>query len=315
MKTFPTNPESASRPESSGHVGPVLDRHGDYDVIDCEACGFAHAAPLPSAEELERAYAETYYAVEKPDYLTRAEADAPWANMFYEDRLSALSEALGPSTFGVRRLLDIGSGPGHFLGFAQNRGWQVAGVEPSRQAAEYASSKGLRIHNRMFDGAWAQDQTPFDALHSMNVLEHVADPIALLTAANVVLKPGGAICVGVPNDYNALQAAARLAGQRPWWVVPPHHLNYFSFDSLERLLRRCGFTPVSRLTSFPMEAFLLMGRNYVGDDQAGRALHAERKAFDTSLQSLDPAIRRRFYGALSDQGFGREAIVIAKKDE
>jgi 2-polyprenyl-3-methyl-5-hydroxy-6-metoxy-1,4-benzoquinol methylase len=313
MKTFLTNPESAPRPDSSGHEGPLLDRHGDFEILDCKTCGFAHATPLPSAEAMERAYAETYYAVEKPDYLVRAETDAPWANMFYEDRLSALSEALGPARICPARLLDIGSGPGHFLSFAQTCGWQVEGIEPSRQAAEYALSKGLRIHNRMFDGAWANEQTPFDAVHSMNVLEHVADPIALLAAANDVLKPGGAICVGVPNDYNALQAAARNAGQKPWWVVPPHHLNYFSFDSLERLLRRCGFTPVSRLTSFPMEAFLLMGRNYVGDDAAGRALHAERKAFDANLQSLDPAIRRRFYHALSESGFGREAVVIAVK--
>ena len=192
-------------------------------------------------------------------------------------------------------------------------GWRGEGVEPSRQAADYASAKGLRIHNRMFDEDWARAQTPFNAVHSMNVLEHVADPAAILRAAHACLAPGGAICVGVPNDYNAMQAAARQAGQQPWWVVPPHHLNYFSFDSLERLLRRCGFAPVSRLTSFPMEAFLLMGRNYVGDDRSGRALHAERKAFDANMQSVDPAIRRRFYNALSDQGFGREAIVVAVK--
>lgn len=296
------------------HDGPVLDRHCDYAIIDCHPCGFAHATPLPSAAELERAYAETYYAVEKPDYLIRAEADAPWAAMFYEDRLAALGEALGVTKPASARLLDIGCGPGHFLLSARENGWRVEGIEPSRQAAGYAASKGLTIHNRMFDAEWARAQTPFDAVHSMNVLEHVADPAAILCAAHAALKSGGAICIGVPNDYNALQAAARKAGQKPWWVVPPHHLNYFSFDSLERLLRRCGFTPLSRLTSFPMETFLLMGRNYVGDDTAGRALHAERKAFDASLQSLDPAIRRRFYRALSDQGFGREAIVIARKD-
>lgn len=301
------------RSSTETHFGPALDRHGEFAVIDCETCGFAHATPLPSPEELERAYAETYYAVEKPDYLTRAEADAPWAAMFYDDRLAALDDAMGGPSAG-RRLLDIGCGPGHFLLSARDKGWTVEGVEPSRQAADYAAGKGLTIHNRMFDADWAAAQTPFDAAHSMNVLEHVADPIALLNAANAALRPGGAICIGVPNDYNALQAAARHAGQRPWWVVPPHHLNYFSFDSLERLLRRCGFTPVGRLTSFPMEAFLLMGRNYVGDDGAGRALHAERKAFDANLQSLDPAIRRRFYKALSDQGFGREAIVVAKKE-
>lgn len=297
-----------------GHEGPILDQYNGFTVIDCTQCGFAHATPLPSAEDLERAYAETYYAVEKPDYLTRAEADAPWAAMFYEDRLCALHEAMGPATRHEPRLLDIGCGPGHFLLAAHDAIWRAEGVEPSRQAADYASSKGLTIHNRMFDAAWARAQTPFDAIHSMNVLEHVADPAAILEAAYLALKSDGAICIGVPNDYNALQAAARNAGQRPWWVVPPHHLNYFSFDSLERLLRRCGFEPVSRLTSFPMETFLLMGRNYVGDDEAGRALHAERKVFDANLQSLDPAVRRRFYRALSDQGFGREAIVIARKE-
>jgi 2-polyprenyl-3-methyl-5-hydroxy-6-metoxy-1,4-benzoquinol methylase len=304
----------ARRSESLDHHGPVLDRHGEYEIIECQNCGFAHATPLPSAAELARAYSETYYAVEKPDYLTRAEADMPWAAMFYEDRLSALGQALGSKNTDGMRLLDIGSGPGHFLLAARKAGWHAEGVEPSRQACEYASAKGLTIHNRMFDEAWAIRQTPFDAIHSMNVLEHVADPAAILIAAHAALKPGGAICIGVPNDYNALQAAARKAGQRPWWVVPPHHLNYFSFDSLERLLRRCGFKPVSRLTSFPMETFLLMGRNYVGDDEAGRTLHAERKGFDANLQSLDPEIRRSFYRALSDKGFGREAIVIAKRE-
>jgi SAM-dependent methyltransferase len=305
-------PISERSPEHFAHNGPVLDRHGEYRVIDCETCGFAHALPLPSPEELERAYGETYYAVEKPDYLIRAQADAPWASMFYEDRLAAIGDAL-ESKSAQGRLLDIGCGPGHFLQTAVAMGWSAEGIEPSRQAAAFASAKGLTIHNRTFDHDWAQIQTLFDVAHCMNVLEHVADPIALLDAAHTILKPGGAICIGVPNDYNALQAAARKAGQKPWWVVPPHHLNYFGFDSLEGLLRRCSFQPVSRLTSFPMETFLLMGRNYVGDDAAGRALHAERKTFDANLQSLDPAIRRRFYKALSDQGFGREAIVVAVK--
>ena len=112
------NYERMRRPANARHKGLLLDSHGGFDVIDCEVCGFAHATPLPSAEELQRVYSETYYAIEKPDYLTRAEADAPWANMFYEDRLVALSDALGPSNSGARRLLDIGSGPGHFLRFA-----------------------------------------------------------------------------------------------------------------------------------------------------------------------------------------------------
>jgi SAM-dependent methyltransferase len=293
------------------HNGPVLDRIGTYDVVDCQACGFAHAWPLPTPAELDKAYSEAYYAVEKPDYLVRAEADAIWANMFYADRLDALQHTMTQGSGPRRTLIDVGSGPGHFLIAARDAGWRVEGIEPSRQAAAFAMNKGLTIHNRLFNRAWAADQTSFDAVHCMNVLEHVADPVALVQAMHDVVRPGGAVCIGAPNDYNALQSAARHSGQKPWWVVPPHHLNYFSFETLEALLRRCGLKPVSRLTSFPMEAFLLMGRNYVGDDAAGRALHAERKVFDQNLQSMDPQIRRNFYQALSGAGFGREAIIIA----
>jgi SAM-dependent methyltransferase len=296
-----------------GHAGPLLDRAEGHDIVDCVPCGFAHAWPLPTQDELQVAYAQHYYAAEKPDYLARAEADAPWAQAFYADRLGALNLALGERAASHPRLLDIGSGPGHFLAHAESRGWRAEGIEPSKQASAYAASRGLKIHNRFFDAAWAKAQRPFDAIHAMNVAEHVPDPAALLTAAHGLLKPGGALCVGVPNDYSPMQHAARNAGAKPWWLVPPHHLNYFSFDTLERLLVKCGFKPLERLTSFPMEAFLLMGRNYVGDDEAGRALHAERKAFDANLEAMDPQIRRRFYRALASKGFGREAIVVAVK--
>jgi SAM-dependent methyltransferase len=231
--------------------------------------------------------------------------------MFYGDRLEALMSALGAEQPAGRSLLDVGCGPGNFLEAALRAGWRVQGVEPSHRAAQHAQSKGLRIHNRMFDAELARILAPFDAIHCMNVLEHVPDPIGLLSAIHKCIRPGGALCVGVPNDYNAFQRALRQAGKRPWWVVPPHHLNYFTFESLEALLRRCGFVPASRLTSYPMETFLLMGRDYVGDDRAGQEMHAERKAFDSALNALDPVIRRKFYQSLAAAGFGREAIVVA----
>ncbi len=115
----------------------------------------------------------------------------------------------------------------------------------------------------------------------------------------------------VPNDYSPMQRAARAGGLEPWWLAPPHHLNYFGFASLERLLARCGFAPVARRTSFPMEAFLLMGDDYVSQPPLGRALHAKRKAFDLALPQGD---RRAFYAALAAAGFGREATVVAVKE-
>ncbi len=299
------------------HVGPTAGRAGDFEIINCTNCGFAHALPLPSEEDLDLAYAQTYYREQKPDYAARAQEDAPWANMFYEDRLRGIEAALGKANGASKskpRLVDVGCGPGHFLKFVQDAGWTCEGVEPAEQAARYAQGLGLTIHNQTLTSEWMKDQAPFDAAHCMNVLEHVRDPADMLRTMTLGLRTGGAICVGVPNDFSAFQLAARKSGAPEWWLVPPHHLNYFTFEALEALLQRCGLTPVSRLTSFPMEAFLLMGRNYIGQDATGRALHQERKSFDSALNALDPAIRRNFYSALAERGFGREAIVIARKE-
>jgi hypothetical protein len=115
----------------------------------------------------------------------------------------------------------------------------------------------------------------------------------------------------VPNDFNALQLAARDALEKhDWWVAPPFHINYFSFDSLEGLLRSAGFDPLKRDTTFPMEWFLLMGEDYVGNDELGRSAHARRMLLESHLESQ--GLRRPFHDLLAARGVGREVIVHAR---
>ena len=99
-----------------------------------------------------------------------------------------------------------------------------------------------------------------------------------------------------------------------WWLAPPHHLNYFDFESLEGALTRLGLKLAERTTSFPMEAFLMMGDNYVGDATLGRACHNKRKNFDLAFEKSGLThLRREFYRSLAKLGIGREAVVIAVK--
>ena len=152
-------------------------------------------------------------------------------------------------------------------------------------------------------------------MHLNNVLEHIPDPAHLIALAHGLLEPGGLICINVPNDFSPLQIAAMgAAGTDDWWVAPPHHLNYFDFESLTALLTRLGFEPAARTTSFPMEAFLMMGENYIGDPALGRACHNRRKKFDLAFEAAGlKETRRAFYRALAEAGLGREAVVIAVK--
>jgi SAM-dependent methyltransferase len=295
-----------------GHAGPVLARVAEHDIIECRACGFKHALPLPDPAAMEHAYREDYYAQEKPTFLSHAGEDQAWAELAQNDRLEIFERLLGA---GRRRLLDIGSGPGFFLKTAAMRGWQVKGIEPSRQAAAHARALGVEVVEGFFNAASAPMLGRFDAVHLNNVLEHIPDPAALLTLAIGLLEPGGLLCVNVPNDFSPLQIAGRAAiGAGEWWIAPPHHLNYFDFESLARLLTRLGLETRERQTSFPMELFLMMGEDYTKDPALGRACHNRRKKFDMAFEAAGlKETRRAFYRAMAETGLGREAVIIAAR--
>jgi len=294
------------------HPGSVLGSVKGTDIIDCQVCGFAHATPLPSPEELARIYSSEYYATEKPDYFRRYEEDRDWWRLTYDRFLSRL-EILLPAK--RRKLLEIGSGPGLFLERAVERGWSGIGVEPARQAVEYSRNLGLDVREGMFDADSAGNFGDFDAIHLHNVLEHVLDPTALLALAAESLTTGGVLSVVVPNDFNALQRAAVAAAEiKPWWLAPPHHLNYFSFTSLERLLVRLGFEIAGRTTTFPMELFLLMGDDYTVNGELGRTLHAKRKRLEQALAGAgEQAALGALYDAVAATGLGRECVVWGRK--
>ncbi len=295
-----------------GHSGPVVDVINGIEVIDCEACGYRHVIPLPSVEDLQETYAKEYYRDEKPTYLSHASEDYEWASLAYQDRLDIFESHLESSQ---RKLLDIGSGPGYFLKFASDRKWDVQGIEPSAQAAAHSRDMGLRITEGFFGPGSAQSLGEVDVVHMNNMLEHVPNPKELIKEATNLLAPEGLICISVPNDYNPFQEILRdRAGFTPWWVVPSHHLNYFTFKSLRSLLNSFGFKVIAETTSFPMELFLLMGDDYVGDAELGRACHNKRKQFDLLLERAGQGnLRRDVYELFAKLGLGREAIVIGKR--
>jgi 2-polyprenyl-3-methyl-5-hydroxy-6-metoxy-1,4-benzoquinol methylase len=301
------------RIDDGTHRGSVIDRVNGYSIVACDTCGFRHVLPLPSPRDQREAYEEVYYRDDKPAYVSHARDDAEWSRLGWDDRLSLFEDLLEHDTTQDLGVLDIGCGPGWFLKAAADRGWKTQGIEPSTAAAQHARELGLDIVTAMFDETSAPKLERCDVVHLNNMLEHVADPIALLRLAVARAWPGGLICVGVPNDYNALQEAARASGAKAWWLAPPHHLNYFDFASLEALLERFGLEIVETLTSFPMELFLLMGDNYVADESVGRACHARRKQFDLALEKAGLGkVRRKLYAALAKAGIGREAIIVAR---
>lgn len=126
-----------------------------------------------------------------------------------------------------------------------------------------------------------------------------------------MLTKVGIICISTPNDYNPFQQALRDVDKfQPWWVCP----HYFSPDSLQQLLERHAFNVLSKEASFPIDMFLLMGDNYVGDNTLGRACHHKRVRFETQLAAAGKnELKRKLYQALAELNLGREICIYGQK--
>ncbi|MBT0663925.1 methyltransferase domain-containing protein [Geobacter pelophilus] len=299
--------------DCSNHSGEILDRSNSFDVIKCEQCGYIHITPLPTEEELNKIYGEEYYTVEKPLFIERQKEDIEWWRTIFDDRYTYLESRIGEAE---RTILDIGCGPGFFLQRGSERGWKGVGVEPSRQASAHAQSIGCEVHNLFLQQAEKElNGKNFNVIHMSEVLEHIPNPSEICAIAERLLNPGGILCVVVPNDYNPLQKVLRRQQEyRPYWLAPPHHINYFTFADMENLLQATGFTVIHKTAMFPMELFLLMGDNYVGNDQLGRECHGKRKRLDIALSSAElQPFRLELYELMSRHEIGREMIIYAQK--
>src|SRR4029078_5550687 len=261
------------------------------------------------SEQRRNVYDDEFYQSERPDYFERMEADREWWMLRYHYYYEML-EAHAPG----RRLLVIGWVPGYFLDAGRERGWQVTGFEPSRAAADYSRARGLTVINDFFSAAKAREHGPFDAISMSMVLEHVRDPIELIEEARSLLVPGGLLFVASPNDFNPLQMVLwKKMGFAPWWVNPKHHLNYFDTQSARSFLQARRFDVLHLETSYPLENFLLAGRNYVGNPELGRECHNERKAFETTLFRHDKPRINALAASWAAQRMGREFITLGQK--
>lgn len=292
------------------HRGKVVAEKGDYKVIECEVCGFKHLDTIWQKEEIKEYYQSKYYQDKVPKLLdTEKEArEIQWASLSYRDRLVTLNQYIRDTT---KKLLDVGCGNGFFLSFMNQNGWETFGIEPSKKASEYARSLGLfNIFNTTLEefteNKW---YGYFDAINFKCILEHVPNPIEILKICRNLLKDSGIVCIEVPNDFNSLQLQIHKSGNPQWWVQTPDHINYFDFDSLEKLLERLNFEIILRTTSFPMELFILMGDNYIENDEIGSNCHQKRLKFDLSITDER---RRNMYMSFARLGIGRSCIVYAR---
>ena len=156
--------------------------------------------------------------------------------------------------FAGLRILDIGCGGGLLCEPMARLGATIVGADAAERnipvARIHAEQSGLDIDYRHTTAdAMAEAGEQFDVVLNMEVVEHVADPLAYLTACQQLLKPGGLHLCSTINR-NPKSFAMAIVGAEyvmRWLPKGTHEWNKFiTPDELFELMKNAGLKPVDR---------------------------------------------------------------------
>lgn len=197
-----------------------------YDLARCARCKVIFS--LAHDEDIQAGYGASSDEL----YLSQSEE----RSIAYRKLLSEVRQFVPGSP--KARLLDIGCSYGIFLGLARESGFEVCGIEASKDASRYCrESLNLDVSCADMHNADLGNDA-FDVITALEVIEHSADPKKFIIRISKLLRPGGILYLVTP-DTSSL--SGRFLGPR-WWSFRRMHRYYFSKDSLSAFLRNNGFT-------------------------------------------------------------------------
>ena len=172
------------------------------------------------------------------------------------------------------RVLDVGCATGYLAAALAQRGARVTGVEADPGAAARARERGVEVTEGDVEDPAVLAALPreLDVVVLADVLEHLRDPAAVLSATRALLAPEGVAVVSLPNVAHWTARRELLRGRYPradHGIFDRSHLRFFT-----------------RATAHDLAA------------QAGFAVARER--FATSSLPLEPSLRRRLGGTEQD---------------
>jgi len=278
---------------------------GEFSVVMCDTCGHLYLSPRPTADSLDACYPADYQPFRR---AIEDETGNFWLRRLRHRQQRTRCDQITRLLAGGR-LLDVGCATGLFLNEMRAQGgWTVAGIEPNREAADYARSRfGLEVFNGPI-GAAPWPERAFDVITLWDVVEHLPDPANAMRKLRKLLADDGYLVMGTP-DPGSLDAA--LFG--PDWVGwdPPRHLSVFSRAALSRLASEAGFRTervysfYGRYTTFALSLRLWLRRRL----PPGRALQGLERLVMLPVWRY---LTLPYFATVDRRGRGAIAVTIAR---
>lgn len=210
----------------------------DYPYFECASCGHVFLGYQISDEsiiEMYQNHADTIYL----------------DNDLFEIRVNDIAipklNFIKNYTSDEPKLLDIGAGVGEIVAAADRIGWQALGLDADPVEVGFAQKRGINVKETFVTNdnirGIAKD---FNVVTFFNVVEHIKDPLGFLRIVSAGLVEGTLVCIEVPR-HPSISSICNVAfpNMVHRHIYPPEHLNIFSEQSMEILLRDCALEPVA----------------------------------------------------------------------
>lgn len=145
------------------------------------------------------------------------------------------------------KILDVGSGAGHFVEACRRKGIHAEGIELSKSSREFAKEIwGFEMYGADFNEIYEQF-AGYDIVTFWGLLEHTPNPAAILQSAYKIVSKssqGGMVISKLPR-WNSLSSASQRLN--PETIIrhidPMGHIMLFSDASAAELYYRNNFKP------------------------------------------------------------------------
>lgn len=214
---------------------------GELELVLCERCG--NLANRAFREELT-AYGDNYEDSQafSPTFTAYArELAAGWVDTW---------------SLAGRVVVEIGAGRGDFSRMLLDAGaGRVVAMDPTIRMDRVGDDAGGRIDWQKVRFDDASGLPPTDAVVFRHVLEHVSDPVGLLSALRRALdgSPRVPVLVEVPD-------ATRILAEAAFWDVYYEHCAYFVPSTVRALFESCGFVVDDISSGFDGQYLLVTAR-------------------------------------------------------
>lgn len=205
---------------------------GQFTLMRCPNCGHEFLDCDMTPSQLGELYTNyyprrTFDLAECKPHVEKSGLDA-WFNGLNSSAFRRVPKNV--------RVLDVGCGFGHSLGYHTARGCDVYGVEADENIRRVAEKFGYKVHVGLFDDSIYEAEF-FDYVTMDQVIEHVTDPLSTLRGVARILKPGGTAILSTPN---AGGWGAKFFGHR--WINwhAPYHVQFFSRHSMQLAAEQAG---------------------------------------------------------------------------